>query len=136
MGHLQALGVHQDDEDVQPATNLAGARKLMVDSILEDNPNILEVHAQLGANPKQHRRERSKAVRALVSEIYSPPMVTAAAKLLPGLGILPGFALDLTTVDKDGHHWDFTKESMRQAARKEVIEGQPFFPIGSPMCKD
>ena len=108
----------------------------MVDPILEDNLNILEVLAQLGANPKQYRRERSKAVRALVSEIYSPPRATAAAKLLPGLGILPGFALDLTTVDKNGHHWDLTNECMRQAARKEVIEGQPLFLIGSPVCTD
>ena len=62
---------------------------------------IMEVLAQLGANAKSYRRERSRAVRALVSETYSAPRVTKAAKLLPGLGILPGFASDLTTVNKD-----------------------------------
>ena len=41
--------------------------------------------------------ERAKAVRAVVSEIYSPPRVTAASKLLPELKLIPGFALDLTT---------------------------------------
>ena len=37
-----------------------------------------------------------------VSEVYSPPRVTAATKLLPELRLLPGFALDLTTKDTDG----------------------------------
>ena len=90
--------------------------------------------AHLGANPKKYRRERSRAVRALVSEIYSAPRVTQAAKLLPGLGLLPGFAFDLTTVNKDGVNWDFTKESMRKEARAEVVDGEPMFLIGSPAC--
>ena len=51
-----------------------------------------EVLAQLGANPRAYRRERSRGDRALVAEVYSAPRVTHAAKLLPGLGVLPGFA--------------------------------------------
>ena len=43
----------------------------------------------------EDKRERKAAIRAVVSEIYSPPRVTAAAKLLPELKIIPGFALDL-----------------------------------------
>ena len=35
-----------------------------------------------------------------VSEVYSAPRVTKAAKLLPGLNIAPGYALDLSTVDE------------------------------------
>ena len=94
----------------------------------------MEVLAQLGANPKSYRRERSRAVKALVSEIYSAPRVTQAAKLLPGLGLLPGFAFDLTTTNKAGHNWDFTQEAMRREARAEVVGGQPLFLIGSPAC--
>ena len=37
----------------------------------------------------------------LVSEIYSPPRVTAAARRL-NLGLLPGFAFDLTCEDENG----------------------------------
>ena len=50
----------------------------------------------------QYRRERRKAMKAVVSEIYSPPRVTAAAKLLPEIKVFPGFALDLTTTVQMG----------------------------------
>jgi hypothetical protein len=136
MGHLQALTVREDDEDVAPVVNLIGAREEMVDDVMEDNIRILEVLAQLGGNPKKYRRERSKAVKALVAEIYSAPRVTRAAKLLPSLGLLPGFAFDLTTTDKAGHNWDFTQEAMRREAREEVVEREPMFLIGSPACTD
>ena len=104
--------------------------------ILGDNVQIMGVLAQLGANAKKYRRERSRAVRALVSEIYSGPRVTSAAKLLPGLGLLPGFALELTTVDKHGRNWDFTDESMGCEAKAEVMRTKPLFLIGSPACND
>ena len=54
----------------------------------------------------QYKRERQKGIRAVVSEIYSPPRVTAATKLLPELKIIPGFSLDLSTADVDGKLWD------------------------------
>ena len=53
----------------------------------------------------------------MVAEIYSAPRVTSAAKLLPSLGVLPGFALDLTI------GWDFTKESARREARAGANAG-------------
>ena len=46
----------------------------------------------------------------------------ALAKLLPGYGIIPGFALDLSTADEDGNLWDFTKADMRAKAEKKVKE--------------
>ena len=36
----------------------------------------------------------------VVSEIYSPPRVAAAAKKLSKFCLLPGFSLDLTTCDE------------------------------------
>ena len=80
------------------------------------------------------RRERSKSIRAAVSEIYSPPRVTTATKLLPELRIIPGFALDLTTADTDGQLCDFDSKVMRERALKKVREERPLLLIGSPMC--
>jgi len=128
--------VNKEDADLHPAVDVVDPHEDMVSHLIGDNVSIMEMLAQLGANPKSYRRERSRAVKTLVSEIYSAPRVTQASKLLPSLGILPGFAFDLTTVNKDGHNWDFTKEAMRQEARMEVIEGKPLFLIGSPACTD
>ena len=56
----------------------------------------------LGGDQQRYKRDRSRAVKAIVSEIYSPPSVTAATKLLPELRLIQEFALDLTTADVDG----------------------------------
>ena len=59
-----------------------------------------------------------------VSEIYSRPRVTAYAS---ALGLSPGFALDLATVDPDdGMPWDFDVPAKREKARMRVqrIDGQ------------
>ena len=70
-----------------------------------------------------------------MSEVYSPPRVTAAAtKLLPELRLIPGFALDLTTADVDGRLWDFDDKVMRERAMRKVKEERPQLLIGSPMC--
>ena len=73
-------------------------------------------------------------MKAVVLEIYSPPRVTAATKLLPELRLIPGFALDLTTADVDGALWDFDSKVMRDRAMKKVKEERPQLLIGSPMC--
>jgi hypothetical protein len=52
--------------------------------------DIIGVVRALGGNASRYRRERRAAVRAVVSEIYSPPRVTAASKLLPELKVIPG----------------------------------------------
>ena len=73
-------------------------------------------------------------MRAVVSEIYSPPRVTAAAKLLPELKLILGFALDLTVADTDGRLWDFDDVVMRDRARKRPLDERPMLLVGSPMC--
>ena len=51
-----------------------------------------------------------------VAEIYSPPRVTKHA---PRLGLLPGFALDLTEVGPtDGKPWDFCDPIKRERERE------------------
>ena len=70
----------------------------------------------------------------MVSEIYSPPRVTAAAKLLPELKIIPGFALDLTVADSDGRLWNFDDVVMRDRACERLLRGRQILLVGSPMC--
>ena len=89
---------------------------------------------QLGGHGGGYARERRQGWNRMVSEIYSPPRITSLAKQLPSYGILPGFALDLTTVDDQGKHWDFNKKLMRDKARRLIKEERPMFLVGSPMC--
>ena len=58
----------------------------------------------------------------------------AASKLLPELGVIPGFALDLTTADADGKLWHFDNREMRDRAMERVRREKPMLLIGSPMC--
>ena len=71
------------------------------------NREILSVIRALGGEQQRYKRERSRAVKAIVSDICSPPRATAATNLLPELRLIPGFGLDLTTSDVDGAFWDF-----------------------------
>ena len=97
------------------------------------NQEILSLVRNLGGDSAKYRRERSRAFGAVVSKIYSPPRVSAVAKLCPSYGILPGFAFDLTTHDSDGWHWDFDEEEMRSRAWSKIKEEQPMLLVGSPM---
>ena len=68
-----------------------------------------------------------------VAEVYSPPRVTSLAERF---GLLPGFALDLTTTDpEDSMPWDFNLEHKRVRALEMVRKYKPRLLIGSPMCK-
>ena len=89
------------------------------------NGEVMSIIGNLGGNASKYKRERGKAIRAIVSEMYSPPRVSAVAKLCPSFGLLPGFAFDITTHDTDGKHWDFDDEEMRARARAKVRSEQP-----------
>ena len=104
------------------------------EQVEEANREILAVVRSLGGDSGKYKRERAKALKAVVSEVYSPPRVTAASKLLPELKLIPGFALDLTTVDSDGSPWDFDSKVMRDRAMKRLKEEKPLLLVGSPMC--
>ena len=108
--------------------------KAQSDEVRRDDAEIMSLIRCLGGDGPKYRRERNKAMKAIVSEIYSPPRVTAIAKMCPSYGILPGFALDLTTHDVDGRHWDFNEAEMRERAWKKVKTEEPLLLIGSPMC--
>ena len=68
-----------------------------------------------------------------VAEIYSPPRVAIRAK---EMGLRAGWGLDLTTKDKDGKYWDFSKIEMRQRAIAKIKKDKPLLIVGSPMCTD
>ena len=124
-----------DVDLVEVQSLMALLRREEKEAVAESEREIMAVFKSLGGSGSKYKRERQKALRAVVSEIYSPPRVTkAASKLLPELGVLPGFALDLTTADSDGELWDFDRAEMRERALKIVREEKPYVLIGSPMC--
>jgi hypothetical protein len=97
---------------------------------------VLSLVMALGGDKRAYCRERSTRLKATISEIYSPPRVTAALRGMPSLGLIPGFALDLTVIDEyDNEPWDFDRLDKRERARKLVKEQKPMLLIGSPMCR-
>ena len=98
------------------------------------NREIMSIIDSLGGNTVKYRRQRGTAISSIVSEMYSPPRVSAGAKLYPRCCILPGFVLDLTTHDTDGTHWDFDDEEMRNRAWAKVRSEQLLLLIGALMC--
>ena len=124
--------VEETDNDLKAI--MAVMRRDEKAEIQEANAEMMAVIRSLGGDHHRYGRERRKALKAVVSEIYSPPRVTAAIKLLPELRLIPGFALDLTTADSDGKLWDFDSKVMRERAMKRVKEERPLLLVGSPMC--
>ena len=91
--------------------------------------------AEMGSSGRVRRKDGRKAVRRLVSEIYSPPRVTELLKRTRSRHLMAGFALDLTVMGEDGQPWDFTQRDKRETARRLVREQKPYMLIGSPACK-
>ncbi len=125
----------EEYDDLELKRMMATMRRDEKAEIEETNREIMAVLNSLGADTAKYRRERSKSIRAVVFEIYSPPRVTAATKLLPELKIIPGFALDLTTADTDGQLWDFDSKVMRERALKNVRTEWYLLLIGSPCVR-
>ena len=99
-----------------------------------DEPIMCFILQQFGGGAK-YRRERATQTRRLVSEVFSPPRITHAMRLVPDIDLVPGFALDLTTCDPDdGMPWDFDVKAKRDKARRLLQEQRPLFIIGSPDC--
>ncbi len=74
----------------------------MVAAIDRHDEAILALVRSLGGNARRYQRDRRRALGGIVSEVFSPPRVTAAAKMLPALRVIPGFALDLTQKNERG----------------------------------
>ena len=70
-------------------------------------------------------------VRKHVSEVWSPPRVTALASEYV---LSPDMAYDIETKDDLGNPWDFDKPEQRNKCINEILTQKPAFLIGSPMC--
>ena len=103
----------------------------------EDGDSISELLLdQLGSCGRSFRREAKSAGRKIISEMYSPPRVSAELKKMRHKHLIPGFAFDLTVTDPDdGKVWDFSKKEKRVKALKIIRETKPYMVIGSPECK-
>ena len=67
-----------------------------------------------------------------ITEVYSPPRVTAMAKRM---SMIPGFALDLTQLDPDDNKpWDFNDPEKAAKAKQLIKDKKALLVIGSPMC--
>ena len=100
-----------------------------------DDAEYMRMIMMLGASPGPFKRERRTACSRMVSEIYSPPRVTHAISSMPGCGLLPVLALDLTCVGPfDGKPWDFDFADKRDRAQTLFRKQRPAVLIGSPCC--
>ncbi len=102
-------------------------------------PDVKEILKDLEKNPamqlpKNRRQRRSMNANGKydVSELYSPPRITAMAKQL---GMKDGWALDLTITDEtDGKPWDFSDAKKRQKAKDKIELDKPLMIVLCPMC--
>ena len=91
--------------------------------------------SSLGQCGRKFRSQTTGRSRAIVSELYSAPRVTATATRNPRLGLMPGMALeDLTTTNSKCEPWDFNDPAKLDEAEKLLDEQRPHLMIGSPMC--
>jgi hypothetical protein len=89
----------------------------------------------LASSGRKYGRETRAAHRRIVSEVYSPPRVTAEIKKGRHPHLVPGFAFDLTVCDPDdGQPWDFSVKAKREKARTQFNRQKPYMLIGSPAC--
>ena len=88
----------------------------------------------VGGSRAAYKRERTKALNNIVSEVYSLPRVAAAAELLPSLRIIPGASLDITVNQENGEPWDFDILENRLKARALYEEQRPALLVGSVIC--
>ena len=73
---------------------------------------------QLGGQRRSYQREKVRALRNMVSEVYSPPRITKQLANSKNEWLVPGFSLDLTVKDSDdGKPWDFTNKAQRDQAK-------------------
>ena len=87
---------------------LCSADATITDELAEIDENIAQLIRELGGSVRGYRSGRDGKIMNLVSELHSTSRATRAFKLLPELGLLPGFAIDLSTTNEMGENWEFT----------------------------
>ena len=74
-------------------------------------------------------------VAAKVTELFSPPRVTAELGRLPFMSLVGGSTFDLRR-DANGVAWDFRKAADRRRAKEQLRREKPFLVAGSPPCTE
>jgi hypothetical protein len=110
----------EDDDDM-----VALKRRGMPDGVARDYINMYELFLVHGASAGEARKK--------VTELFSPPRVTAELQRLPILNLVAGSTFDLR-MDAQGRSWDFLVKRDRDRARKQIEDEKPFLVVGSPPC--
>ena len=84
------------------------------DRARETHEGITSLVASLGHDGRRFRREATQRLREVVSEVYSAPRVTDAARRHPRLGCIPWLAIDITATDDEGNQWNFDVPEIRE----------------------
>jgi len=114
------LLIRQDRRDLRAA--VAVFERAERDAAKTRYSDMTALVTSLGQCGRKFRREATRQLRAIVSEVYSAPRVTATAARNPRLGVMPGLALDLTTTNSRGEPWDFNDPARRKEAEKLLDE--------------
>ena len=84
---------------------------------------------------QSYGREKRRANKRIISEIYSPPRITAELRKRSHKYLVAGLAMDLTVNDPmDDMPWDFSKPEKRERAREKLRSQKPYLLVGSPEC--
>jgi hypothetical protein len=109
-----------DDEDI-----LALKKRGMPDGVARDYINMYELFLIHGASAGEARKK--------VTELFSPPRVSAEIQRIPILNLVAGSTFDLR-MDAQGRSWDFLVKGDRDRARKQIEDEKPYLVVGSPPC--
>ena len=131
--------VNENRENTEAEEGSADVEEENIDSKKRAGEQIVDEEAPEKKRPRAEDEDRMmddseliqalykacEALRADISEVYSPPRITAEGEKW---GLAPGEAMDLT------NGWDFRRADHRQQAREHQRKRRPRLLVGSPMC--
>ena len=113
------------DDDENDADMRALMKRGMPEGVARDYINVYELFLIHGASAGDARKK--------VTELFSPPRVTAEIQRLPIINLVVGSTFDLR-MDAQGRSWNFLLTDDRARARKQIEAEKPFLVVGSPPC--
>ena len=115
--------VREDEDD----KDLAALKKRgMPESVAREYIGIYELFLIHGVPANEARKK--------VTELFSPPRVTAEIQRLPVLNLVAGSTFDLR-MDAQGRSWNFLLKKDRDRAREQMEQEKPFLVVGSPTTR-
>jgi hypothetical protein len=109
---------------------------------IETKEDLVTVLTQTRAIPATERARRlciigglsEEATKEVVSELFSPPRVTAALKSKDHGWLRAGSSFDLVVDAVSGQSWDFLQAEDRRRCWRQLQREDPWVVIGSPPC--